>query len=410
MTGARKPWSIRRQLSRRVLALVTLAWIVTIVLATLFLNYEINEMLDEEMQSVAQTTLLYLDATPGEAIPRSIGVDPGDGERVLRILRQGDPVPDTPWPALAADGFHCVEGWRVLRESAENAVVEVAHSEAWRREEMFEAASAFLILILPMIAVLLWGLGRILRQGFAPLEQLAGEIAARGPGDLTPLADADLPSELTPLAAGLNQYVSRIDDLRQAERQFVANASHELRTPVAAIRARLDLSEDPGARAALPLLDSLTRRVDRLLQLSRSEAGLGLGRGPSDLVRIARLLVREVGQGAQQPIRFDDGDHERMMVPADADALAIVIRNLLENAVEHGTGPVLLRLSAGQLSIGNPVEGGDFHDQPFDKRPGSPGLGLGLAIIDQLCAAMGITVEKRYSNGAALVILRFPAA
>lgn len=411
MSGAAsRGWSIRRRLSRRVLALVILSWIGAIGLATWFLDYEINEMLDEELQAVAETTVLYLDATPGQVIPRSIGVNPGDGERVLRILRQDDAVPDQPWPALTEDGLHRVAGWRVLRLTAEGAIIEVAHSDAWRREEMFEAASAFLVLILPMIGLLLWGLGYSLRQEFAPLERLAATISGRKPEDLAPVAADGLPNELRPLAAGLNQYIARIDGLRQAERKFVANASHELRTPLAAIRARLDLSADPEARAALPLLDSLTRRVERLLQLSRSEAGLGLGRGPADLVQITRLLVREVGQGAAHPIRFDDGDLEQMAVAADADALAIVIRNLLENAVEHGSGPVMVRLRAGELLIGNPVQGGAFHDRPFAKRTGSPGVGLGLAIVDELSAAMGIALARTLQENRAEIVLRFPAA
>ncbi len=402
-------WSIRRRLSRRVLGLVALAWLATILLATLFLNTEINEMLDEELQAVAETTVLYLDATPGQVIPRSIGVKPDDnGERVLRILRPGDPVPDTPWPVLTSDGFHHAGGWRVLRVTAENAVIEVAQNDAWRREEMFEAASAFLVLILPMIGLLLLGLRVTFRQGFAPLERLAGTIAGRSPADLSPLEGEDLPQELKPLAEGLNQYVARIDDLRQAERQFIANASHEMRTPVAAIRARLDLFTDPEARAALPLLDSLTRRVERLMQLSRSEAGLGLGRGPADLVQITRLLIREVGRAGAHPIRFDDGDHEQMPVAADPDALAILIRNLLENAVEHGSGPVEVRIHSGAITIQNPATAAEFRDHPFDKRPGSSGSGLGLAIVQQLAAALGVGLEKRVTPDMAAITLRFP--
>ena len=406
-----RPWSIRRRLTRRVLLLVIAIWIGTVGLAVLFLDYEIGEMLDEEMEVVAETTILFLDATPGGVVPRSIGIESSNGERVLRILRPADPVPDDPWPALSKDGFQTLSGWRVLRVSAEHAVIEVAHSTSWRREEMLEAAAAFLVLILPMIVLLIWGLRYSLRQGFSPLEALTRSITGRGPADLSPVPEAGLPQELLPLTAGLNHYTARIAALRDAERQFVANASHELRTPIAGIRARLDLSPDPEARAALPLLDSLTRRVERLLQLSRSEAGIGLGRGPVDLIGILRLLLRETGQNAAHPIRFDDGDHEAMMVAADPDALAILLRNLLENAVGHGSGTVLVRLSkaeggAGELLIRNPAAAG-FQDQPFARRPGSQGMGIGLSIVDQLARAMEIGLEKRFEAGEARITLRF---
>jgi two-component system OmpR family sensor kinase len=408
MTNALPDWSIRRRLTRRVLMLVAVAWIATIALATLFLDREINEVLNEELQSVAETTMQYLDAAEGSVIPRSIGVNRDNGERVLRVLRVGDPVPSVPWPALTTDGLHNVGGWSVLRLTAESAVIEVGHNNDWRREEMFEAASAFLVLILPLSGLLLWGLGQTLRQGFAPLEELAGQIAARKPEDLTAVPVDDLPAEVKPAAEALNQYIARIDAMRLAERQFIANASHELRTPVAAIRARLDLSADPEARSALPLLDGLTRRVERLLQMSRSEAGLGLGRGPADLVQITRLLVREVGQGARHPIRFDDADCESLWVAADADALAILIRNLLENAVDHGAGPVEVSLAApARLTVRNPVTDAAFHDQPFAKRPGSPGSGLGLTIVMQLAEAIGAEVGRTLTADRAEFIVSF---
>ncbi|WP_112313287.1 sensor histidine kinase [Pseudogemmobacter bohemicus] len=415
MSAARKPWSIRRRLTRRVLWLVLLAWLGAMALATVFLDNEINEMLDEELQAMAETTVLYIEASPGQVIPRNIGTDPGNGERVLRILRAGDPVPAAPWPTLTTDGFHDLNDWRVLRVTAENAVIEVAHNDAWRRDEMLEAASAFLVLILPMVALLVWGLRQSLARGFAPLEALSAGIAARSPADLSPVPEAGLPDELHPLASGLNQYIARIGTMRDAERAFVANASHELRTPVAAIRARLDLSDDPEARGALPMLDALTRRVERLLQLSRSEAGLGLGRGPADLIRITRLLLREIGlrEAGSGQIRFDDGDLETLPVAVDPDALAILLRNLIENAVGHGTGPVLIRIGSGaaaQVLIENPTSGTEFHDQAFAKRPGSTGTGLGLTISDQLATAMGTRISRQILDGRARVEVSFPLA
>lgn len=405
MTG-NAPWSIRRRLTRRVLAFVLLAWLATIGLAVLFLDYELDEMMDAELKSMAETTLLALDADPSGVIPRSIGIDPGDGERFLRVLRRGEVEPEAPWPALASDGFHRVGGWRVIRVSAENAVIEVAHNLSWRREEMLEAASAFVVLLLPLLGFLLWALGQSLRQGFAPLEALTEAISRRGAEDLSPVPGDGLPAEIGPLATGLNRYIGRIDDLRQSERRFVANASHELRTPIAAIRARIELSTDTEAREALPLLDGLSRRVERLLQLSRSEAGLGLGRGPADLVLILRLLLREIAPTARHQIRFDDGDHDQLIIAADPDAVAILLRNLIENAVEHGTGPVSLRLRGATVSILNPAEAG-FETAPYAKRAGSAGLGIGLSIVRQLAEVMGASVETRFRGGHAVATVCF---
>lgn len=401
------PWSIRRRLTRAVLSMVILAWLVTIGLAVVFLNHETNEMLDEELEAVAQTVIMSLDATVGGVIPRTVSIDPGNGERILRILPVGHPTPDDPWPALHADGFHQIQDWRILRVTAEHAVIELAHHMGWRREELFEAASAFLVLILPLAGLLLWLIGRQLRKGFWPMEKLAQRLAARAPADLEPINTTGLPQELQPLVAEMNEYLARIDALRQSERTFIANASHELRTPLAAIRAGLELSTDPEAQAALPRIDALARRVERLLQLSRSQSGLGLGTGPSDLVQILRILQREPRPKGRKPFQFDDGDFETYPLALDPDALAIVLRNLIENAQDHGTGPVWVRLSDGALRISNPVSSDALPEAAFSKGPNSPGMGLGLSIVAQLCGALGVGINKRHDQGQLEVTLQF---
>lgn len=409
MTARPHAWSIRGRLTRRVLALVVLAWGATVVLASLFMNYEINEMLDEELQTVADTTVLYLDASQGALMPRMLGLSPDNGERMLRILRLDRPEPTAPWPPLTRDGYSDAAGWRVLRVTAENAVIEVAHLQNWRREEVLEAASAFLLLILPMVGLLIWGLNRNLRQALAPIAALAQAVASRKPADLTPVSLQGQPDELRPMTAGLNLYLERIEAMRLAERRFVANAAHELRTPVASLRARLNLSSDPEARAALPQLDNLVHRVERLLQLSRSEAGLGLAQGQSDLVQLLRLLIREAfDRNKAAGIRFDDGDLEGLWVAGDADAVAILLRNLLENAVEHGSGQVVVTLTAtGGVKIDNPTTGQAFLEAAFQKRAGSQGSGLGLAIVAELAQSMGVTVTKTITKGQARVLVQF---
>lgn len=402
-----KPWSIRRRLTKAVLGQVILAWLATILLALVFLNHETNEMLDEELEALAETVVLSLDASIGKVIPRMISIDPGNGERILRILPADQPAPDSPWPRLQEDGFHDGEGWRILRVTAEHAVIELAHNRAWRREEMFEAGSAFLVLILPLAGLLLVLVGRQLRKGLQPMDALTQSLSARAPADLEPIKEEGLPEELRALVTEMNQYLSRISALRKSERNFIANASHELRTPLAAIRAGLEFSSDPEAQAALPRIDALTRRVERLLQLSRSEAGLGLGTGPADLVQILRLLQRDLKPMGGDPFHFDDGDYESYLLALDPDALAIVLRNLIENAQEHGTGPVWVRLRSHGVVISNPASSGEFWHSPFAKGPKSTGMGLGLSIVTQLCAALGAEIEVRHHEGQATVSLTF---
>lgn len=408
MTAPARPWSLRRRLTGGVLALVLGGWIATVALSAFVLEHEMNEMFDEELQALVETTVLYLDTAQGGTIPRTLGVETNDGERVLRILSPDRADAPAPWPALAGDGLHDAPGWRILRFSAEGVVIEAAHATTWRREEMLEAASAFLALALPLFGLLLWGLRRIVTGTTAPVVRLADQVAARGPDDLSP-TDADgLPDELLPLAGALDAYLARIGALRQSERDFIANAAHELRTPLAAMRNRLALSADPDARAAMATVDALTRRVERLLQLSRLEAGLGLGRGPSDLIRILRLLIGELAPGARHAIRLDDGDLDRLEVAADPDALAILLRNLIENAIEHGTGEVRIKVTPdGVLVIENPADQPILPEERFRPVYGSQGVGLGLSIIRALAQAMEVAMSETAETASVLVKLTF---
>jgi len=416
MTGrAAAAWSIRWRLMRGVLAIVAAGWIGTMLLALVSLDREMTEASDGQMIVVARTTLIAADAAPGMAIPRIVGLDATeDGTGAAALLRlsvPGRPVPQGPWPQPDKDGFADIGDWRVFRLSSEDVVVEVGQSRAERREELLEAASALVVLVLPMVMVLIWGVSRTLSRTLAPVERVATAIGGRKPDDLSPVPTADIPSELRPLAGALNGHLARIEALRQSERRFVANAAHELRTPVASIRARLEQASLDDNAATIRLLDDLTRRIERLLQLARSEAGVGLGQGPADLLRILRLLVEETGRRTLAQIRLDDADLDRFMVAQDPDALAILLRNLIDNAVDHGTGQVRIVLSRdGRLMIENPTSSQDFHEGAFHKGPRSRGAGLGLTIIDSLSASMGIPLSRTLSDGVARIDLTFAQA
>lgn len=403
---APRPWSLQRRLTGRVLALVVGAWLTTIALSALVLDHEMNEMFDEELQALVETTVLYLDTAQAAAIPRTIGVETGNGERVLRILSPDHAAGPAPWSTLTTDGFHDAAGWRILRASAEGVVIEAAHATTWRREEMLEAASAFLLLALPLVLLLIWGLRRTVTEATAPVARLAVAVAARGPDDLSPTDAHGLPQEVQPLADALDGYLARIDALRQSERAFIANAAHELRTPLAAIRNRLALSDDAQALASIDAVDALTRRVERLLQMSRLE--VGLGRGPADLIRILRLLLNDLAPRARHPLKLDDADLETLMVAADPDALAILLRNLIENALDHGTGPVRITLTpSATLSIENPADHPTLRETRHSPGPASPGTGLGLSIIRDLAHAMQVPLAITAGPAQVRVDLRF---
>ena len=413
MTQSAPRWSLVGRLTRHVLATVAAGWIATIGLAVWALTHEMNEMFDEEMQKVAEVTALLLDSAEHghgrDAIPRALGLSPDDDEQMLRIYPEHGAPPLAPWPALTEDGFAEAGGWRVYRQTADEAVIEIGHSRAWRREEVMEAGSAFVVLLLPLLALVVLLARRVVLAALRPVGAFADQVAARPPDDLSALPDAGLPREMQPLAQALNLYLDRIAALRAAERHFIANAAHELRTPLATARAQLELGGESAAPAAIGTLDTLTRRVERLLQLARTEGGLGQTRAEADLLRVLPLIVEEVARQTGVKAKLDDGDLTSLPLRADADALAILLRNLLENAVQHGAGDVRLRLEpSGVLSISNAVaEGAAFRPAPFERREGSAGMGLGLFIAETLARDMGLAPEWRIAAGRATVRLDF---
>lgn len=125
-------------------------------------------------------------------------------------------------------------------------------------------------------------------------------------------------------------------------------------------------------------------------------------------IRVARMVIDDIGQ----PVMFDDGEMTQAPVAVDPDALALILRNLLRNAVDHGTGDLRVLISAGPaLTVSNSVgPGATFRHATFDKSKTSHGAGLGLAIIARVAAAQGIAVDYAMAGDRALVTLRLPPA
>lgn len=408
-------WSLRGRLSRNVLLVAGAGWLAGLMLGVLVLDHEMQEVLDEGLRSEARLVLAVMEGRGSESLAHWQAVEGHEQDLLLRVLSAGGPAPPAPWPELTKDGLRNSGDWRVLRASSGSHVVEIGQSRDWRREELWEAGQGLFLLMLPVLLLLLPVIHLSLRNALRPAQAFAQAVAARPADDLAPFAADGLPAELSPLRAALNGYLGRLSQAVEAERQFAAHAAHELRTPVAAAKARLQpLKADPqlgaDARAVDRQLDQLSARLAQLLQLARAEAGLGLVGGRVDLLRILRLVIEELPAG-HRPVLLDDGDIEEMWLDTDADALAILLRNLIGNACQHGTGPVRVRLSGdARLLVENPVtEGAAFRFARFDKAPLSEGSGLGLTIVDHLARQMGLPLVAQMQGGLAQVVLDLSA-
>ncbi|WP_411840408.1 sensor histidine kinase [Paracoccus sp. ME4] len=402
-----RPWSLRGRLVRRVVLGACAAWLAGVALAATVISHEMSELMDDSLAASARLSMaLYQGGGQvGAVIPE---------DSAIRIIDAGVAVTEAPWTPVGTDGGQDVAGWRVFRLSdpAGDLVVEVGHTTAWRRDELRESLIALVALMLPVLLAAPLAIGRAVGSALRPTTRFATELRGRSAQDLSPVDAPDLPVELAPIPQALNGYLDTIRARIDAERQFATNAAHELRTPIAAASGQAQLiaaglADGAAAGRLAGALGRMGHLVDRLLQLSRAEAG-SPGAGPCDLIRVARMVIDDLGL----PLRFDDGEMTAAPVAVDPDALALILRNLLRNAADHGAGDIRVVVAAGPvLTVGNAVgPGAAFRHATFDKSATSQGAGLGLAIIARIAGAQGIAVDYAMEAGRAAVTLRLPRA
>lgn len=265
-----------------------------------------------------------------------------------------------PWPPLDHDGLAEDGPWQIYRVSDPSGyAVEVGSLSVERHEDFVEATWAIAKPMLPVLLLLVLVVRVTTRSAVAPVKDLAQSLASRNAEDLSPVAGTGLPDEFLSTPRALNHYLNRLRTLREAERQFAANAAHELRTPPAAASAQAQFlvqgrASLDAAQTIADAISQLTAIVARLLQLARAESGVAFASRQTDEVKVVRMLSADHGSGQ---ILFDDGDIEEMRISVDPHALAIMLGNLLDNAQMHGIGPIRVTLRPGPIiTVSNPVD------------------------------------------------------
>ena len=285
-----------------------------------------------------------------------------------------------------------------------------------------------LAVLLPFGAVMLLLIGVVCRWTLRPLLRASMEAAAVGPHDPgRRIGTRGLPDELSPLVAAMNAGLDRLAGAYEVERRFTMNAAHELRTPLATLRLRLQRVRHDGASLDWPALErdiaGMSARIDRLLDLAgKQAAGFGAGQaaetGPmlefGRVVRAAAAQMLPLVEAADRELRVDlpEPSAAALCLRGDAADLQDMVRNLIENALHHGAGRISLsaalqgmRARVGEggrghlaLDVGDEGEGVPEELRPmmFERfrkgRQASPGSGLGLAIVQEVVQRHGGTV------------------
>lgn len=373
-------------------------------------------------------------APPDEALDFVIQIWDGQGVRLYLSH------PHSVLPSLAKFGYNTVatsEGkWRVFSIPLQQHVIQIAQPMSVRGRMAADAALRTLmplLALLPLLAALIWYL---VGRGLRPLERLAREVGKRRADALAALPAAGVPDEARPLVLALNALLERLDHALAAQRAFVADAAHELRTPLAALQIQLQLAEragdDSARRVALTELRAglqrATHLVEQLLTLAREEPGTdaapvfarvglaGLAR-QSLAEHVSLAHARRIDLGAEE---LDDA----LRVDGDAAALRTLVGNLIDNAIrytpEGGRVDVAVRGAAGECWLyvrdSGPGIPADERERVFDRfyrRAGAeqPGSGLGLAIVRSIAERHGARLVLDSSPfGGLQVAVGFPAA
>ncbi|MDP2006969.1 MAG: ATP-binding protein [Rubrivivax sp.] len=445
--------SLQRRLLIYLLLCAPLVWGGALLVSADRARDEVNELFDTEIIRLSrqvQATLAGVvassalarpglapgpDGSPnkalgGEADLRDLSIAVWNAEgRVLLVDREGVELPRRPDASGFIDMTLGGDAWRVyyLQSPAGEWLVAAGQRLTERDELVWNLLGSQLLPWLLVLPVLLAAMAWAVRQALAPVRTLATELQGRGADDLRPVPAQDAPAELQPLLTAMNGLFVRIESTLARERRFTADAAHELRTPLAVLRAQWDVvrgAADAGARRQAEArlsagLDRIDRLVTQMLALSRVEATERLSHsGAVDWPALVAQVMNDVlplaeRRGTELACDWPPAGTAAFVLNGDADLLAVLLRNLLDNALRYAPAgsSVTLRFGADGLAVHNggpPLTpealarlGERFHRLEGQAESGS---GLGVSIVQRIATLHGLQLRYRSGPGGQGVI------
>lgn len=450
--GAAQEPSLRKQLTWLILLAVVAVALVQTAVIYRTARSEAEAVFDAQMERVA----LSLTGSLAAAVIGNSPLDE-DGrmqEFIIQVWRaDGTMLYRSPsarlLPPQAVLGFSTARvggtDYRVYSLQTPLQVVQVAQATASRRAMAGQLALRSILPVLalaPLLMLLVWW---VIARAMAPVERVRTQMAMRQPDDLAPLPREGVPAELQPLIVEMNGLLSRLGAAWDALQQFTADAAHELRSPLAALRLQaqsLQRAEDPHARRVatgrlLSGIDRATRLIEQLLDLARMEGkdGQAVPGPPVNLTALAAAVVQEQQQDAcsrdiDLTLNPVNGHAADQWIKGHADALEVLLRNLLENALRHtpaggrirvqvtgeadATGPsrASVLLTVEDSGPGIPVSERLRVLDRFYRVPGTSGhgSGIGLAIVSAIARRHGaaLRLDDSPELGGLRITMVFP--
>lgn len=359
---------------------------------------------DEESRVIVQRL--------GEASPSAAGVDAG-GTLAL--------------PATLADGLHTLEvggeTFRVLvKTTTAGERIAVAQESGFRNEIARDGALRTVMPFLILVPVLLLIVADLVRKMFRPIAALSKEIDQRAEQELHSVEDRDLPIEVRPFAVAINRLLARVGQSMESQRRFVADAAHELRSPLTALSLQAERLADAEmpvlARERLTVLRQGIERgrslLDQLLTLAKVQSAAESPRSPVSIQGIYRRVLEDLMPLAEAK-HIDvgvEGEQDAQVWVSEPDMIAVV-RNLVDNAVRYspeggrvdlsvGVQEGLVTLLVQDTGPGIAVDERDRVFDPFYRILGNEqtGSGLGLSIVQTIASRIGAEIRLDFTDNA----------
>lgn len=461
---SRRAVTLRRKLITWLLALLISLWIITSVatyfISVQFANVAYDHALTDTLLSLAAEVevkdgIVTLDLPPAarkilefdehDTVYYKVYQD--DGDRQGRLLMGREDVPEPPMETIGGDkpvfSDGLMDGKKIRLASlyipynGGYVVVQVGETLIKRWLAANQILSTIVLpqlLLIILAAIAVWfGVSR----GLMPLSRLQQAVASRSPRDLRPVPEEDAPQEVRLLVRSINTLLDRLSKALATQRRFIADAAHELRTPLAGLKTQIELAlRESDAEKARQTLFQLRGGVEhgahlanQLLALAKAEhyAERTLVPKPIDLGMLVRRVTRDWVPWALEK-RIDlgfDGDTVPTLVLGDELLLKEMLMNLIDNAIRYtpAGGVVTTRVQGDEASVELAVEDSGRGIEPHERErvfepfyrvlgAGAEGCGLGLAIVREIALVHGAHCSLGAGGGdrGVIVRIRFPSA
>lgn len=336
------------------------------------------------------------------------------------------------------DGFNdkkiSDQDWRVFTTYNDKAGIRTVLAERYdTRNELGHRIAQddlyIMLLTFPLSGLLIW---IIIGRGLDSLDKVAAEVANRAPSHLEPVDLHEIPEEIKPVIDELNKLFFRLKEGFEREKRFAADAAHELRTPLAALKTQAQVAlhssdieeKNQALQKLIASVNRSTHIVQQLLTMSRlvPEAARMDEKDDVNMSRLTREILAMLAPTAvekQIDLEFET-NIENIIVSGNSTALGILIRNLVDNAIRYSNehGRIIVRLSQFEhetvleVSDNGPGIPAELQSRVFERffrvlGNKSPGSGLGLAIVQQICELHGGRLELDTPHEGTGLIVRF---